>query len=95
MKHAPPPFFAAYTDVLRSSILFAKSAMRRNTQLMDTLRLVTALLDAIAGIPEALFQWDDANEVTLRKKLEYFDSQYAKAENDFSLMKLYRKHVEG
>jgi len=95
MKHAPPPFFAAYTDVLRSALLFAKSAMRRNTQLMDNIRLVTSLLDAVSGVPEALFAWDDANETTLRKKLEYFDSQYAKAGNDFSLMKVYRKHVEG
>jgi hypothetical protein len=95
MKHAPPPFFAAYTDVLRSAIFFAKSSMRRNTQLMDNIRLVTALLDAIAGIPEALFSWDDGNEVSLRKKLEYFDSLYAKTDADFSLMKVYRKHIEG
>jgi hypothetical protein len=95
MKHAPPPFYAAYTDVLRSAILFAKSSMRRNTALMDNIRMVTSLLDSIAGIPEALFAWDDANEVTLRKKLEYFDSQYARADTDFSLMKVYRKHTEG
>ncbi|MBN2352775.1 MAG: hypothetical protein JXD23_09430 [Spirochaetales bacterium] len=94
MKHAPPPFFAAYTDVLRSALLFAKSSMRRNTRLMDNVRLVTALLDAVSGVPEALFAWDDANETPLRKKLEYYDSRYAKAENDFSLMKVYRKHVE-
>ncbi len=94
MKHAPPPFFAAYTDILRSAILFAKSSMRRNTALMDNVRMVTSLLDAIAGIPEALFNWDDENEPVLRKNLEYFDSQYVKADTDFSLMKLYRKHVE-
>jgi hypothetical protein len=95
MSHAPAPYFAAYTDILRSAILFAKSAMRRNIQLMDNIRLVTSLLDAVAGVPEAIFNWDGGNEVALRKKLEYFDSLYAKADNDFSLMKIYRKHLEG
>ncbi len=94
MKHAPAPYFAAYTDILRSAILFAKSSMLRNTHLMDNVRKVTALLDAVSGIPEALFNWDDANELPLRKRLEYFDSQYAREDIDFSLMKIYRKHVE-
>jgi hypothetical protein len=94
MKHAPPNYFAAYTDVLRSSILTAKSLLLRNTQLMDNIRKVTSLLDAVAGIPEALFNWDDANEIALRKKLEYFDSLWAREEMDFSLMKIYKKHME-
>jgi hypothetical protein len=94
MKHAPQPFFAAYTDILRSAILFAKSSMLRNTHLMENLRKVTSLLDAVAGVPEALFSWDDAHEPALRKRLEYYDSQYAKEEADFSLMKIYRKHLE-
>jgi hypothetical protein len=94
MAHAPAPFFAAYTDVLRSGILFAKSSMLRNTQLMENVRKVTAILDAVSGVPEALFNWDASHEVVLRKKLEYYDSQYAKEAVDFSFMKIYRKHVE-
>jgi hypothetical protein len=94
MKHAPEPYFAAYTDILRSSILFAKSAMLRNTQLMENVRQVTALLDAISEVPETLFGWEDGRESALRRKLEYFDRRYALAENDFSLMKIYRKHVK-
>jgi hypothetical protein len=94
MKNAPPPFAAAYTDVLRSAILFAKSSLLRNSQLMENIRKVTSLLDAVSGIPEALFQWDDEHELALRKKLEYWDSQHAKEDTDFSLMKLYRKHTD-
>ena len=94
MKHAPAPYFAAYTDILRSAILFTKSSLLRNNQLMDNVRQVTALLDAVSGLPEALFSWEDANEPALRKKLEYYDSRYAVTEIDFSLMKIYKNHVE-
>jgi hypothetical protein len=94
MSHAPAPYFAAYTDILRSSLLFAKSSMLRNTRLMDNVRRVTALLDAVSTIPETLFSWEDDKEPVLRKKLEYFDSQYAGGETDFSLMKIYHKHIE-
>jgi hypothetical protein len=95
MKHAPVPYVAAYTDVFRSAIIFTKSAMLRNNQLMDNIRKVTALMDAVSGIPETLFSWDAEKEPAMRRKLEYFDSQYAHVETDFCLMKIYKKHVEG
>jgi hypothetical protein len=94
MKQAPQMYFAAYTDVLRSSILTAKSLMLRNTQMIDNLKKATAILDAISAVPEALFQWEDSHEVSLRKRLEYFDSIWAREDGDFSLMKIYRKHIE-
>ena len=94
MKHAPTPYFAAYTDILRSAILFTKSSMLRNNQLMDNVRKVTALMDAVSGVPEALFRWEEDKEPALRRKFEYFDSQYAVSDHDFSLMKIYKKHIE-
>jgi len=61
--------------------------------MIDNVKKASALLDAISQVPESLFRWEDGAEQVLRKKLEYFDSIWAREENDFSLMKIYRKHA--
>jgi hypothetical protein len=91
--HAPDSFFAAYTDVLRQAVLTAKSLMIRNTAMIDNVKKAAALLDAVSLVPETLFRWEEGSEIALRKKLEYFDSIWAREEADFSLLKIYRKHV--
>lgn len=94
MNHAPEPFYAAYTDILRTSLFTAKSLMLRNTRMIDNVKKVASLLDAIALIPEALYSWSDDREEALRRKLAYFDAQWAREEGDFSLLKIFRKHVQ-
>lgn len=93
MSFAPEPFFAAYTDILRTSILTAKSIMIHNTRMIDNVKKVTSILDAVSGIPDALYRWSDEQQAALKKRLEYFDALWAREEGDFSLMKIYRKHI--
>ncbi|RPJ07507.1 MAG: hypothetical protein EHM28_06865 [Spirochaetaceae bacterium] len=93
MAQAPAPFFAAYTDIIRQAILTAKSLLIRNTSMIDNVKKSAALLDAVSTIPESLFRWEDSLEPALRKKLEYFDSVWAREEMDFRLMKIYKKHI--
>ncbi|MBN1525867.1 MAG: hypothetical protein JW904_15420 [Spirochaetales bacterium] len=87
------PMHAAYTAVLREAILASKSLLIRNTNLMDNVKKASALLDAVSIIPETMFRWENDSDAILRKRLEYFDSIWAKEESDFSLMKIYRRLV--
>ena len=91
----PPPqaYFAAYTDILRTSLLTAKSLLLRNTGMIDNVKKATSLLEAVAGVPELLFQWEADKEHAVKRRLEYFDSQWVSKETDFSLLAIYRKHI--
>ena len=87
------PLHAAYTAILREAIVTSKSLLIRNTNFMDNVKKASALLDAVSTIPETMFRWESDSDEILRKKLEYFDSVWAREESDFSLMKIYRRLV--
>lgn len=93
MNQIPAPLFSAYTDILRSSLIYAKSLMLHNNKMVENVKKVTSLLDAVSGIPELIYNWNPEKEEIVRKRLAYFDAIWATDEGDFSLLKIYQKHV--